>query len=110
VQTELQIAFQDIPPSEAVETRIREKVAKLEQFHDRITSCRVVVAKPHRHGHKGTLYAVRIDLTIPGGAEIVVNRDPGLDHGHEDVYVAIRDAFDTARRQLQDHLGRMQAH
>jgi hypothetical protein len=44
---------------------------------------------------------VRIDLTVPG-AELVVSRDPELDHGHEDVYVAIRDAFDAARRQLAD--------
>jgi cold shock CspA family protein len=48
------------------------------------------------------VYHVRIDLTVPGD-ELVVSRDPGKDQAHEDVYVAIRDAFDAARRQLEDH-------
>lgn len=104
MQTPVQITFQDIDPSEAVEAAIREKAAKLETFHGKLTSCRVVVAAPHRHGRQGTLYQVRIDLLVPGGGEIVVSRDPGLDHAHEDVYVAIRDAFDAARRQLQSFI------
>ena len=39
---------------------------------------------------------------------------PDDKHAHEDVYVAIRDAFDAARRQLQDQLresqGKVKAH
>jgi hypothetical protein len=49
-----------------------------------------------RH-RQGTIYHVRVDLTAPGG-EVVVNREPGEDHTHEDLHVAIRDAFDAARR------------
>jgi ribosome-associated translation inhibitor RaiA len=45
---------------------------------------------------------VRIDLKVPG-KEIVVNRDHD-----EDIYVALRDAFDVARRQLEDHARRQQ--
>jgi ribosomal subunit interface protein len=106
MQTPLQIAFQDIAPSPTLEAAIREKVAKLEHFHGRMTSCRVVVALPHRSKRQGTLYNIRIDITVPGGGEIVVNREPGLDHAHEDVYVALRDAFDSTRRQLQDYVRR----
>ncbi len=73
---------------------IRQKVRKLEQFSDHIIGCRVMVEAPHRHKHQGSLYNVRIDLTVPGG-ELVVKREP-----HEDVYVAIRDAFDAAKRRL----------
>jgi ribosome-associated translation inhibitor RaiA len=84
MQVPLQITFHDIDPSEAIEARIQERAAKLEEFCDRITSCRVVVEAPHRRNHKGRLYSVRIDLTLPG-AEIVVNREPQLNHAHEDV-------------------------
>jgi cold shock CspA family protein len=65
-----------------------------------------VVERPHRQHHKGTLFHVRIDLRVPG-RELVVNRDPTEHHAHEDVYVAIRDAFDAARRQLEDHAREM---
>jgi ribosome-associated translation inhibitor RaiA len=62
----------------------------------------VVVEAPHRQHKKGTLYHIRVDLTLPG-EEIVVDRDPD-DHAHEDVYIAIRDAFEAVRRQLKKSL------
>jgi cold shock CspA family protein len=109
----VQIAFRGIPESDAVQAAIWKHAAELEHFYNRITSCRVVIDSPHRHQHKGTLYSVRIDLTVPG-AEIVVNREHHLDHAHEDVFVAIRDAFDAARRRLEDHVrvmrGQTKAH
>jgi len=98
----LQITFRDIQKSDAIEADIREKAAKLDQFYDSIMSGRVIVEAPHGHHHKGKLYHVIVDLTVPDG-ELVVNRDPSGRHAHEDVYVAIRDAFDAMRRQLQDH-------
>ena len=94
-----------MPPSEAIEAHIREKAAKLDVFSDRIMSCRVVVEAPHRRHHKGKLYHVRIDMTVPGG-ELVVNREPSKRAAHKDVYVAIRDAFGGARRKLQDYVRR----
>jgi ribosomal subunit interface protein len=99
------ITFKDVPSSPAIEARIREEVAELEQFYDRIVRCRVVVEMPHRRQRQGSLYAVRIDLTVPGH-ELVVGREPTEHQAHEDVYVAIRDAFDAAKRQLQDHARR----
>jgi len=98
----VQIAFDGIEASEAVEAALREHARKLDRFYPRLMSCRVVVAAPHHHQHRGRLYSVRIDLTMPG-AEIVVNREHPLDHAHEDAFVAIRDAFDAARRKLEDH-------
>ncbi len=105
MQLPLQITFRDMPPSEAMEAAIREKAAKLEQFFDHIMGCRVVVEAPHQHHRKGKLYRVRIDITVPG-AELVVNRSPDDHHAHEDAYVAIRDAFDAARRQLDTRVAR----
>jgi len=102
MQIEPVINFRGMDSSEAVTAKIRERLDKLERFHDRILTCHVVVEAPHRHKHKGKIYEVRIDLSVPRG-EIVVNREPGADHAHEDVYVAIRDAFDALRRQLEDY-------
>lgn len=94
-----------MPPSETIEADIREKAAKLDVFCDRLMGCRVVVEAPHRRHHQGRLYHVRIDLTVPGG-ELVVKREPSKHNAHEDIYVAIRDAFDGARRKLQDYARR----
>ncbi len=105
MQLPLQISFRDIPPSEAVETKIRERAEKLDRYYDRIMSCRVVVEAPHGRHHQGKLFHVRVDLTVPGG-ELVVSREPAQHHAHEDVFVAIRDAFDAAQRQLADHARR----
>ena len=101
----LQITFRDMEPSEAIEAKIREKTVKLDTVYDRIMGCHVVVQAPHRHHHKGKLYQVHIDLTVPQG-ELVVSREPKDDHTHEDVYVAIRDAFRAAERQLEDYARR----
>ncbi len=97
MQIPLQITIRGISPSEALEKRIRDKAAKLEEFFDHITSCRVIVEEPHKHHHQGKQYIVRIDISVPGH-EIVVNHDH-----HEDVYVALRNAFDAAKRQLEDY-------
>ncbi len=98
----LQITFRDIPRSEALEADIRGKANKLDQFYEKVMACRVIVEAPHSHHHKGYLYHVRIDLTVPGG-ELVIKRDPKNHQAHEDPYVAVRDAFKAARRQLQDY-------
>ena len=101
----LQITVRDMPHSEAIDQAIRNKADKLSRFFDRITSCRVLVETAHRHQHQGRRYQVRIDITVPGG-EIAITRDPSGNNSHEDVYVAIRDAFDSARRQLQEFVRR----
>jgi ribosome-associated translation inhibitor RaiA len=116
----VQITWRDMAPSTAVGTKIREEAAKLEELYDRITSCRVMVEIPRRYQNGKYQFHVRIDLTVPG-AEIVVNHEPtlhsslqrlgGEEHGkgrelsapHKDVYVAIRDAFKIARRNLQEY-------
>jgi ribosome-associated translation inhibitor RaiA len=102
MQQALEIVFEDFEPSEAISARLREEAEKLEQFNSRITSARVVIAKPHQHQHKGNSYQVRIHITIPGAKDVVVNHDPGDHNAHEDAYVTIRDAFRAARRQLKD--------
>lgn len=104
----LQISFRNVTPSETVDARIREKVAELEQFAPHIISCRVIVEALHRHHRKGRLYHVRVDVRVPG-ADIVVSREHQLAHEHEDVHVAIRDAFAATVRKLEDFVRRQRA-
>ena len=93
----LQISLHGIAASEVLYTAIRDKANKLERYYPRIASCRVVLELAGRHQRKGRQYVARIDLKVPGH-EIAVT------HEHdEDVQIALRDAFDAARRQLEDY-------
>lgn len=96
MRSPLQITFHGMDHSEAVEAAVREKAQHLERFSADITSCRVVVDSPQKHRHQGRPFSVRIDLTLPGH-ELMVDRVHD-----EDVYVALRDAFDELKRQLED--------
>ncbi len=96
-----EITFRDIAPSDAIEATIRKRAEKLVEFSERIVRCRIVVSAPHRRKQKGKIYQIKIELEVPG-RNVVVGRKPGNVFAHEDVYVAIRDAFDAAQRQLQD--------
>jgi ribosome-associated translation inhibitor RaiA len=106
MQVPLQIVFEHIGHSDAVEASVRKEALRLERFYDRITSARVVIGRPQHRHHKGDTYSVRIHLAVPGGEDVVVSREPGATGRHEDAHVTIRDAFDAAGRQLQDILGR----
>ncbi len=90
-------------PSAAVEAAVRERAEKLETFGERVMSCRVAVEMHHHRHQQGNLYHVRVDLKLPG-EQIVASREPAEHHAHEDVYVAIRDAFNAVRRRLEDHV------
>jgi cold shock CspA family protein/ribosome-associated translation inhibitor RaiA len=137
MENPLQITFRNMPRSAAIEEAIREKAKKLDSYYDRILGCHVVIEAPHRRHHKGKAYLVRIDLTVPRG-ELVVNRgrnrlnaakirdlelagqdfaeshEPGKHAAHADLYVAIRDAFNSAARKLRDYArkrrGEVKAH
>ena len=104
----LHITFHGLDSSQAVEDDIRKQVTRLERLHPRITRCQVSIELPHRHHHQGNVFRVRVDVTVPG-AELVVGHDPGVNHAHEDVYVAIRDAFNAVARQLEDVVRRPRA-
>ena len=118
--TPTQINFRGLPHSDTIESDIRERLAWLEPFYSGIGRCRVLVEVPHRHHRSGRHFHVRIEMTVPGGSPIVVNHEPSL-HGplkdveetehrketeietvHRYAHVAIHEAFDTARRLLQD--------
>jgi ribosome-associated translation inhibitor RaiA len=97
------IAFRNMDASASAETLVRQRADELEHLSHRISACRVVLDCVHRQNQLGRLYQVHIDLTLPGGT-IVVNHDNGSNHAHDDLQVAIRDAFDAARRQLGEYV------
>ena len=101
--TPVQITFRHIEPSPAVEARVRSLADHLHVFSDRIQSCRVVVDTPHRHHHQGKVFNVTVQVGLPG-EDVVVDMERPQRDGHEDVYVVIRDAFDAAKRQLQQRM------
>ena len=97
MQIPVQVSFHGIEHSDALYNAIREKAEKLDRYYEHIVSCRVVVEVAGRHKQHGKQCVVRIDLKAPGG-EIVVT------HQHdEDLQIALRDAFDAARRRLEDY-------
>ena len=99
----LQIRFRNLAPSDFIEAAVRKYANKLERFRDDIVSCRVTIGSPHKSQQKGHLFHIVVNVRTEGD-EIVVSRMPDDEQSHEDVYVAIRDAFNAARRQLQDRL------
>lgn len=108
MQLPVHIQFHGMEASDALEVSARTHAHKLEVFAPDIMSCRVVIEQEQKHQHQGRPYSVRIDLTLPGH-ELVVNRVQ-----NEDVYVALRDAFDDMKRQLEDvvrqHRGKEKQH
>jgi ribosomal subunit interface protein len=96
MQVPLKITMRHMSQSEALETRIRSKAAKLEEFHPNITGCTVTIEEQRRHQQQGHWFNVRVVVRVPDH-EIVVNRDHD-----EDPYVALRDAFDAVTRRLEE--------
>lgn len=101
MQLPIQITYRHIDKSDWIDDLVLEKAKRLEQFAERITSCRVVVQPAGKHHRHGVLYEIHIDITLPGH-EIVVSREPSEHAEHKVLSVAIGDAFDSARRQLED--------
>jgi ribosome-associated translation inhibitor RaiA len=98
----VQITFRHMLPSARFETRIHELARRLEKFSPRITSCHVVVEKPHQSKAQGALFDVHLSVCVPGNI-IVVRRSHSTDSRHSNAYVALRDAFNAAKRCLQDY-------
>ncbi len=107
MQVPIQITFHQMEHSPAIETRIREKVAKLEHFYAGLISCRVVVERAfHQHHDRGPV-SVRFELAIPGNKTIVGGGPGTRNDAAEDFEGALKAAFEAAKRQLHDHVETM---
>jgi cold shock CspA family protein/ribosome-associated translation inhibitor RaiA len=117
------VSFRGLDPSPSLEAYIRGRIEKLETYYGGIIGCRVLVELSHRHHETGNRYHVRIDITVPGEELVVVHaaslhaaaqdadapkisRAAETDPGRKHARVAVREAFDVARRRLQDYARR----
>ena len=103
MQKPIQVVFQDLNHSDEIEEVVRRHAEDLDQYFDRITGCRVVVQASYPHQHKGRVYTVRIDVSVPH-KEILVTHDHDRNGAHHDVYAAIAASFRVATRQLETYV------
>lgn len=106
----LEITYRNVTKSDAIETLIHEKAAKLDRLHDSIISCRVSVERPQEYQKSGNQFRVRIDLRLPPGKELVTRRESGKGEMHEGLHKVITDAFHSMERQLKKIKGKQEAH
>lgn len=100
---QLQVTFRNMDSSAALEARIRQLVEKLQRFSNQIIKCQVVVEAPHhQHHEQGALFDFQVDICVPG-KEIIIGHTHSRNPAHTNAYVALRDAFRAARRQLQEY-------
>lgn len=97
-----EITFHGIEKSEAIERRVREKVAKLEKHFGRMTRCRVVLEAPNRSPQKPKLFQIKIEISLPRRQPVVVTHERSGSRAHEELPLAIRDAFEAALRKVDD--------
>jgi ribosomal subunit interface protein len=101
MQVPLEIVYRNLDSSEALDRLIRSQLGKLEEACDHVTSARVALERPHAHPTSGSYWRVRLDMHVPPGHEVVVAHEGGDGDVHEDLYRAVRDAFEKARRRLR---------
>lgn len=99
----IQVLFQKLKPSKAVEAYIETRINKLNNLCSRILDCHVLIEIINQHHHQGKLFHVSIELKVPG-RKLVVSRNASENHAHEDAFVAVRDAFNALQRKLQTYL------
>ena len=108
MEVPLEITYRNVEKSEDIDQLIREKAAKLDGMHDRITSCRVSVEKPQEHQKSGNNYRVRIDMRVPPGKELVVRREASEGDMHDALKSVITEAFRKISEQLKKVKGKQQ--
>ena len=102
MQRPLKITCRDFPLTDVVEAEIRQKAEALDTYYERLSGCEVTVEAPALvHHRKGGPFLVMIRMTVPG-KELVVDHQ-----AEEELSQAIREAFDAARRVLEDYVREM---
>lgn len=97
--SELSVVFHKMESSDAVRARAEDLLRRLQRYSPGIIHSRMVIEARHRHHHHGNLYHVSI-MAHSSGLDVEISHDPERDHAHEDVYVAMRDAFRAARKRM----------
>ncbi|MEA5503393.1 HPF/RaiA family ribosome-associated protein [Halotia wernerae UHCC 0503] len=95
-----EITYRNVEKTNAIDTLVNEKIAKLEDVCNYISSCHIAIEKTHDRPRSGSPYRVRIDMTVPPGHELVAESNPSESNQYEPLDAVIRDAFSAARQQL----------
>jgi ribosome-associated translation inhibitor RaiA len=98
--TQVEVHFHGIEKSDAIERRVRDKVAKLQKRFERMTSCRVAIEVPQRTPQRPKVYQIKIEIGVPRRKAIVVRHERIGGHANEELGLAIRDAFEAALRKI----------
>jgi len=100
MSNEFQVVFHNIDQSEALTDNVKKRIEKLQRFSNAIIGGRVVLDSPHNNHHKGKVFSVTLEIHT-ANKEIIVKQGQHDKPEHEDIYVAVRDAFNAAERQLK---------
>lgn len=106
----LDITFHNLDSSPSLEAEIRSQVGRLEARFPQLIGCRVSVEALHQQHRTGNLYEVHVVLSVRGGRDLAVSREPHKAkqrYANPDVRASMRDAFRAAERQLQTHKEQM---
>jgi hypothetical protein len=95
-----QIVFKGMDPTEAARVEVRAWLDRLGALTAPMIGGQVVIEAIDEGRREDRRYHVRMDLTMPEGV-VSVGPDHPSNGPHEDVYVAIRNGFRAARRQLE---------
>jgi ribosome-associated translation inhibitor RaiA len=99
--TQVEVHFHGIEKSDAIEERVREKIAKLQKHFERMTSCRVGIEVPQRSTpQKPKVYQIKVEIGMPRRRPVVVSHERIGSHANEELGLAIRDAFEAATRKV----------
>jgi ribosome-associated translation inhibitor RaiA len=90
------IQFLGMAPTDALQASTRQHIEKLELLAPDLMACRATLELSQKHQQQGRPFSVRLDVTLPGLA-LVVSRVQ-----NEEMQVALRDAFDSMKRQIED--------
>ena len=107
METPVQIDIQGMGLNPEIRRVITARLAQLEDRFGRITAGRVALKAPGGHRRQG-LFEINIRLALPDGREVNVERTPYKDERYADLDFAVNDAFNRARRQLQDQVRKLQ--
>lgn len=101
MQTEPQIVFKGLDRSDAMESRVRDRLARLDRF-GRLTSCRVVIEADHRsaEGFKPPV-SIHVEVNIPKHTLVAKETESQRD-AKGDGMAFVNRAFDAIQRQMED--------
>ncbi len=96
------VVFEGMEPSEALRADAIERAERLSHFAADVHRCDITIGPASHSQRQGNRYRVSLHVHLRNG-QIDVKTNAASPR-HEDAYVALADAFDAARRQVEDRV------